>query len=162
MYDVLDDEFTDIVQGDAVFSGRMLSMRSTDGDKKKNVVRTYVSLQALVKPCNEKTTYQTSGKLAFVQSMMRIYADEEYLHLSVVRRYDTTSTTTPFQNVPVSRRFAKNWICLLIKDLVYHLSKLAVFWYLLTKWWTFAMRILDQGATGQVKPIGRYRVPRVT
>lgn len=128
MYDVLDDEFTDIVQGDAqVFSGRMLSVRSTGGDKKKNVVRTYVSLQALVKPCNEKTTYQTSGKLAFVQSMMRIYADEEYLHLSVVRRYDTTSTTTPFQNVPVSRRFAKNWICLLIEDLVYHLSKLAVF-----------------------------------
>lgn len=66
----------------------MLSVRSTGGDKKRNVVRTYVSLQALVKPCNEKTTYQTSGKLAFVQSMMRIYADEEYLHLSVVRRYD--------------------------------------------------------------------------
>lgn len=130
MYDVLDDEFTDIVQGDAVFSGRTLSVRSTSGDKKKNVVRTYVSLQALVKPRNENTTYQTSGKLAFVQSMMRIYADEEYLHLSVVRRYDNifaTSTTTPFQNVPVSRRFAKNWIYLLIEDLVYHLSKLAVF-----------------------------------
>lgn len=88
MYDTLDDEFTDIVRVDAVFSGRMLSVRSTGGDKKKNVVRTYVPLQALVKPCNEKTTYQTSGKLAFVQSMMRIYANEEYLHLSVVRRYD--------------------------------------------------------------------------
>ena len=56
MYDTLDDEFTDIVRVDAVFSGRMLSVCSTGGDKKKNVVRTYVPLQALVKPCNEKTT----------------------------------------------------------------------------------------------------------